>query len=44
MRGFLRPKRCIKLDWNFQGSDVEAFKKNALSGGGMHIFWNKNVH
>ena len=32
VRGFIRPKRCIKLDWNFQGSDLEAFKKMPYVG------------
>jgi len=32
VRGFLRPKRCIKLDWNFQGSDEEVLKKMPYVG------------
>ena len=30
--GVRGPKRCIKLDWNFQGSDLEAFKKMRYVG------------
>ena len=29
--------------WNFLGGGRSSLK-NALCGGGMHIFWNKNVH
>jgi len=35
-------KKCIKLNWNIQGS--RGLEKNPFHGGGMDIFWNYTIN